>query len=66
MTLIAYRWFYLHGYQHLENIYKMVDGTLILHGHSQKPYRGMCTRDMTPYEMLVWSRQENVTLTGHY
>jgi len=66
MTPIAYRWFYLHGHQRLENIYKIAEGTLTLHGHSQKPHHGMCTHDMTPYEMLVWSRQENVTSTGHY
>ena len=65
MALIAYRWFYLHGHQLQENIYKNADGTLTLHRHSQKPHYGMCTRDMTPYEMLVWSRQENVTLTNH-
>jgi len=62
MTKIAYRWFYLHGYQHLEKVHANSDGALTLHGHSQEPHHGMYMRDISLYEMLMWSRQGNVTL----
>jgi hypothetical protein len=62
MTRIAYRWFDLHGHVVQENIYKFSDGTLSLQRHS---HHGKYMRDMTAFEVLIWSRQENVTLTSY-